>query len=452
MSKKISISPTVKDASNIKDENASAASQTEYIDNVDDSALINADETQMNQETLFNDIMQKAREIEASEQYEELLSICSKNKSLIEALKKRIGENSTYISLVNLYHSEFSDTFINAILDTGWFDKYYDAICLFNNANESKEAREWSEAFKDVLEISINEPDSKKIKVLLNKSIPNTTFTLSLKTPYLRIKEGRFDHLADYAINQSRSFYGYLKNIEVLSLKLKDLWIQWTWKFPHFETSSKDLQIPYYLENLEEHSLSAKIENYIYNTQCRDNQVDLKNIFDDLCAFENKLDLIIQEQQTIYEKNERVLPLNYINEFLRTELEPIFSIYDQVQLSRNLLCQTYYDNEDNEKEEWLSLLDKLISVIESFLCGRLELYKSPDLIIGQSHIEEKYLLANNENVDYFRFADISAPIDSPAENMVGRVASISKYGFYRIESDNSITIIRKTGAAIYKQV
>jgi hypothetical protein len=56
--------------------------------------------------------------------------------------------------------------------------------------------------------------------------VANSVFTLSTKTPYLRLKEDSFKELMPFISIQSRLFYSWLKNIESLSLLIRDHWLE----------------------------------------------------------------------------------------------------------------------------------------------------------------------------------------------------------------------------------
>jgi hypothetical protein len=74
---------------------------------------------------------------------------------------------------------------------------------------------------------------------------------------------------------------------------------------------------------------------------------------------------------------------------------------------------------------------------------------SPTLVIGKSHIDNSVFEINNKPIDFFSFAKIAAGTDAPSEDLKDYVAKISNYGFYHIDSDDNITIIRETVVLVY---
>ena len=68
---------------------------------------------------------------------------------------------------------------------------------------------------------------------------------------------------------------------------------------------------------------------------------------------------------------------------------------------------------------------------------------------GKSHIDNSVFEINNKPIDFFGFAKIAAPTDAPSENLKDFVASIRNYGFYHIDSDDNVKIIRETVVSVY---
>lgn len=398
---------------------------------------------------ISEEIVKKLHAIESSDQYVVLRKLIDRNSSLLTNSQHRIVSVKQSIQYANKYIKELSDNFFKVLLDTGWFDKYYDAVCLFNKAHESKEAMEWCVAMKESLEISIAERDAYKIRALLNKRVVNAIFTLSIKTPYLRISEGAFNDIAPFVSVQSRMFYSWLKNIETLSLLLRNLWLELEYPSINMNTYYNNS----YLQ-LEETStaLSSYVKTYMEETIIPDNNylAHLEKIKNEVEKFENNIENIIEYYENLYEQNEvrvKYLTNDLLNDYYKKDLEHIYSIYDYIQLSIDSLQAKVEECE--EREKWCTLLKNLSEVIIEFLSIQ-NINLSPELVIGKSHIENtKFETINNQEIDFFSFAKITSATEAPREELKDCVASISNYGFYYIDSDNNIKIIRETKVSVY---
>ena len=166
-------------------------------------------DAEMSVEELLGRIATKLEQLEADDTYRTLLEtiannhqLCADNLGKIEHVRGKIIE-------INKRIKDFSDMFSKELLKNDWFDKYYDAVCLFERAHDSNESLEWCEAMRDVLGESVNdcEKNLPKIRALLNRRVPNSVFTLSVKTPYMRLKSGIFNKIESDVVNQTKSFY-----------------------------------------------------------------------------------------------------------------------------------------------------------------------------------------------------------------------------------------------------
>lgn len=396
------------------------------------------------------EIDRKISELENNEQYISLRNIISSNNKLLKESNKRIVEVKNAFRYANKYVKELSDKFLEVLSATGWFERYYDAVCLFDRANDSNEALEWSEALKDSLDTSIadTEKTSPKIKVLLNRRVANSVFTLSIKTPYLRLKEDGFRELMPFISIQSKLFYSWLKNIESLSLLLRNHWLEL--EFPNLKRETYFTGDSLDFEKVLDVPLSQYIETYIESRLTRANQRSLYvSIVNEIESFIEKMVEIESFHKNQYEENEKVI--KYITErllcdYYKKELEPIYGIYDGIQLSKDSIVAKFSDS--SERQSWCTLLDSLSDTIIGFLSNQ-NINLSPKLVIGESHIDNSVFEINNKPIDFFGFAKIAAPTDAPSEDLKDYVASIRNYGFYHIDSDDNITIIRETVVSVY---
>lgn len=396
------------------------------------------------------EIDRKISELETNEQYISLRNIISSNNKLLKESTKRIVEVKNTFRYANKYVKELSDKFQEVLSATGWFERYYDAVCLFDRANDSNESLEWSEAMKDSLEASITdiEKTDYKIKVLLNRRVANSVFTLSTKTPYLRLKEDSFKELMPFISIQSRLFYSWLKNIESLSLLLRNHWLEL--EFPNIKRETYYTSDSFNLEKVLDVPLSQYIETYIESNITNENAHSFYAlIFDQIESFIENITEIESFHKNQYEENEKIiknLTERLLCDYYKKELEPIYGIYDGIQLSKDSIAAKYSDS--CERQSWFALLDSLSDTIISFLSNQ-NINLSPKLVIGKSHIDNSVFEINNKPIDFFGFAKIAAPTDAPSEDLKDYVASIRNYGFYHIDSDDNITIIRETVVSVY---
>ena len=396
------------------------------------------------------EIDRKISELENNEQYISLRNIISSNNKLLKESKKRIVEVKNTFRYANKYVKELSDKFLEVLSATGWFERYYDAVCLFDRANDSNEALEWSEALKDSLDTSITDTEktSPKIKVLLNRRVANSVFTLSIKTPYLRLKEDGFRELMPFISIQSKLFYSWLKNIESLSLLLRNHWLEL--EFPNLKRETYFASDSLDFEKVLDVPLSQYIETYIESRLTSANKRSLYgSIVNEIESFIDNMVEIESFHKNQYEENEKVI--KYLTErllcdYYKKELEPIYGIYDGIQLSKDSIVAKFSDS--SERQSWCTLLDSLSDTIIGFLSNQ-NINLSPKLVIGKSHIDNSVFEINNKPIDFFGFAKIAAPTDAPSENLKDFVASIRNYGFYHIDSDDNVKIIRETVVSVY---
>lgn len=405
----------------------------------DDIAKESLDNT--SEDSVINEITERISALVSTEQYKTLKAIINKTCSLQTDNQDRVVSVEQTIKYANKYVRELSEHFLKVLLDTGWFEKYYDAVCLFNNAHESKEAMEWCEALKSTFDVSISDPGSSKIRALLNRQIVNAVFTLSVKTPYLRVKEGVFTELTPLVNIQARAFYGWLKNIEALSLRLRDLWVDIEFRTINTEPYIKNNRL---LQALEK---DDSLEDVANTLQSCDSLLTLKQELD---FFDNHIADMIDYYEALCEANDRTIKYltdNLLNEYYKKDLESIFGIYDAIQLSIDSLKSTC--EKSDETERWSSLLESLSKTIVDFLLKQ-HIHKCPELTVDKTHIEnEKFTCINNQDVDFFAFAKIISATDAPSEDLKNRVASIRNYGFYLLDSESRINILRETKVSVY---
>lgn len=396
------------------------------------------------------EIDRKISELEANDQYIALRNTISSNNKLIKEHQKRIIAVKNAIMYANKYIKDLSDKILEVLAATDWFDRYYDAVCLYDRAHDTSEALEWSEAMKDSIDASINdiEKTSPKIKVLLNRRVANSVFTLSIKTPYLRLKEDSFCEIKPYISIQSKLFYSWLKNIESLSLLLRNHWLEL--EFPCLKKESYYTIGELNLEKALEEPLLQYIETYIEGNITSDNARSLyESILNEIESFIENIAKIETFHKSQYEENERVIKYlteRLLNDYYKKELEPIYGIYDGIQLSKDAIVTKFGESE--ERESWCTLLDSLSDTIISFLSNQ-NINLSPKLVVGESHIDNSVFEINNKPIDFFGFAKIAASTSAPCDDLKDFVASIRNYGFYHIDSDDNIKIIRETVVSVY---
>lgn len=394
-------------------------------------------------------VIDRISELETNEQYISLRNIISSNNKLVKESTNRIAEVKNTFRYANKYVKELSDKFQEVLSATGWFERYYDAVCLFDRANDSNESLEWCKALKDSLDTSITdiEKTSPKIKVLLNRRVANSVFTLSTKTPYLRLKEGCFSELMPFISIQSKLFYSWLKNIERLSLLLRNHWLEL--EFTNLKQETYYASDSFNFEKVLDVPLSQDIETYINNRTNENAHSFYDSIFAQIKSFIENITEIESFHKNQYEENEKIiknLTERLLCDYYKKELESIYGIYDGIQLSKDSIVDKYSDS--RERQSWFALLDSLSDTIISFLSYQ-NINLSPKLVIGKSHIDNSVFMINNKPIDFFGFAKIATPTDAPSEDLKDIVASIRNYGFYHIDSDDNITIIRETVVSVY---
>ncbi|MEY8611507.1 hypothetical protein AALM74_20305 [Parabacteroides segnis] len=404
------------------------------------------------EELLPNEIIEKLRNLENSKQIAELRNVFEKNNQLDEDFSEIHIKTKQRIQYANKYIKELADNFLNVLLGTGWFDKYHDAICLFDRAHQSVEAMEWCEAIKDAAETSMIDPEAKKIRVLLNKRIPNTQFTLSTRTPYLRVAEGKFKDIASLVSVQSRSFYVWMKNIEEIALLLRDLWLEVEYAcIPSL--AQKGYCTNEYTLSLERGNgkLVEITEEYLKNRRCSELTTSLQIIKSGVEEFEEKLDGILEHYKVIYEDNvakSEYISVGLLKDYYEKKLERIYGIYDGIQLAIDSL-QTKKDKCE-EIEKWCELLKNLLVEVTKFLSVQ-NINALPELKVGESHITNSEYKISSKNVEFFSFAKIIAAAEAPKPELIDRIASISSYGFYRLNSKGDIVILRETKVSVYSE-
>ncbi len=396
------------------------------------------------------EIDKKISELETNEQYISLRNTINSNHKLLKESQKRIIAVKNTILYANKYVKELSDNFLDVLSATGWFDRYYDAVCLFDRAYDSNESLEWCEALRDSLNESILDSENKarKIRALFNGRITGGVFTLSVKTPYLRLKEDIFNEIKPIIDIQSRSFYNWLKKIENLSLTLRNYWLELHCSSFKRNTYYEDAE--FHLEKVLKVPISQYVASYIDENIIESNDKSFYN------SILNKINLFIEDIADIelfYKKqNEdntelvKYLTEPLLDNFYKAELEPIYRIYDEIRLSINSLEEKY--EQSKELKDWCSLLNSLAYTITSFL-NKIRIYPLPELIIGESHIDNSTFVIENKPFKFFSFANATSATEAPSEELKDCVASVSKYGFYLKDPDDNIKIIRETTASVY---
>ena len=419
---------------------------------VPDTSLENfeAGGDEMSIEELRNEITAKIEQLEANDMYKSLLDVIARNSQLRADALAKIEVVRDRIVYANQYIKKFTDKFLKELLKDDWFDKYYDAVCLFERAHDSSESMEWCEAMRDVLDESVNDNEKSmpRIRVQLNRRVPNSVFTLSVKTPYLRLKNDLFNEIKVDAVNQSKSFYTWLKNIENLSMVLHNYWLE-------LHTSSLERCTCLKCEGLNlETVLTIPLPEYVAsyideNVVDSNDKVFYNSISNDIDLFVEKLDEVEAYHSKQYEENVALvksLTEKLLNDYYTKDLEAVYRIYDEIRLSVDLLVAKY--GESKEAKEWCRLLKSLNEVIEEFL--KLQnVYRTPELVIGESHIDESVFEIENKPYDFFSFAKVASATEAPSPELVERVASVSKYGFYLKDSNDNIRIIRETVVSVY---
>ena len=408
------------------------------------------DNNEMSIEELRNEIASQIAQLEANDMYKSLLDVIARNSQLRAEALAKIEAVRDRIVYANQYIKKFTDKFIKELLKDDWFDKYYDAVCLFERAHDSSESMEWCGAMRDVLDESVNDKEKSlpRIRVQLNRRLPNSVFTLSVKTPYLRLKNDLFKEIKVDAVNQSKSFYTWLKNIENLSMLLHNYWLE-------LHTSSLERCTCLKCEGLNLEtvltvSLSEYVASYIdENVVDSNDKMFYNSILNDINLFIEKLDEIEAYHNKQYEENGalvKYLTDKLLNDYHTKDLEAIYRIYDEIRLSVDLMVAKY--GESNEAKEWCRLLKSLNEVIEEFL-NLQNIYRTPEMVIGESHIDESVFEIENTPYNFFSFAKVASATEATAPELVERVASVSKYGFYLKESNDNIRIIRETVVSVY---
>ena len=409
-----------------------------------------ANDNELSIEELRHKIDEKLKQFESSEQYKSLHATIAEYDQLLDEGLDKIKSVEGKIIYANKYIKDFSETFLNLLLATDWFDRFYDVVCLYNKAHDSNESLEWCEALRDSLEESIMDVENKarKIRALFNGRITGGVFTLSVKTPYLRLKEGIFPEFKPIVDIQSRSFYNWLKNIENLSLTLRNYWLELRCFYLKDNRYFEDSE--YHIKEILKMPISQLVTSCIDEsiTDCGD-----KSFYHSIL---NKIDLLIENINEIelFYKNQcedNLDTINYLtgsllDKYYRDELEPIYRIYDEIRQSINYLSEKFGQKE--ELKDWCKLLDSLAEAIKSFLLSQ-GIHSLPELELGISHIDDSEFEIENKTFKFFSFAKVTSGIEASREELKNRVASVSKYGFYIKDSEGNIKIIRETTASVY---
>ena len=403
-------------------------------------------------EKLRLEINNKVEQLQASEQYQMLCEKINRNLTLIDNAKEPIGAVALTISHANKYVKEFADDFLKAFTSTGWFERNYDAVCLYDRAHDSSESLNWCNSVKEALEATIDDAakESPKLKVQINKRVQNTVFTLSIKTPYLRIKESEFSEIAPTVSVQSKMFYSWLKNIESLSLTLRNYWLDLVFYSLKDDTYSDNFG--FNLEKATQTSLSQYVESYIdENFSESENESFYTDIIDRINSFTDNIAEIESFHEEQFEKNAAMV--KYLTETLLMDyyvkgLEPIYGIYDNIKMAVNSIKSKYDQCEQCDK--WCSLLRSLELIIENYLSLQ-DISPSPELIVDRSNINDTDFVINGKQIDFFGFAKIASGTDAPSSELIDFVASIRNYGFWRIDEKDSrgYTILRETVVSVY---
>ena len=403
-------------------------------------------------ENLLLEIKSKIEELQKDEQYLMLCEKINRNICFVEDAKEEISVVEHKISWANKYVKTFAEDFLEAFSSTGWFDRAYDAVCLYDRANDSAEALNWCNSVKEAVEVTINDTDNEqpKLKVHINRRVPNSVFTLSLKTPYLRIKENEFSEIGQIVSVQSKMFYSWLKNIENLSLSLRNNWVDLEFPALKKDTYSEDLE--FNLEKASQTSLSQYVESYIDANapECEDKSFYL-DIIDRINSFNEHLADIDSFYEKQHEHNSATV--KYLTETLLADyyvkgLEPIYGIYDNIKIAADSLKSKY--GECKETEKWCSLLATLELLIENFL-EHQNVFPSPELIVDESNINNTDFVINDQELDFFSFAKIATATEAPRKELIDYVASIRNYGFWCIDRKDSrgYRILRETVVSVY---
>lgn len=418
-----------------------------------DTSLMTDEDTNNNEisiEELRYEIDKKLEQLESSEQYKSLLATLAEYHQLLAEGRANIRSVKDRIIYANKYIKDFSEKFLEALVATDWFDKFYDAVCLYNRAHDSKESLEWCEALRDSLDESILDSENKvrKIRALFNSRINGGVFTLSVKNPYLRLKDGVFNETRPIIDIQSRSFYNWLKNIESLSLTLRNYWLELHCFSPKNATYFEDAE--FHLEKVLKTPISQYVTSYIDGNimDCSD-----KSFYHSIL---NKINLFLEnivEIELFYKSQceENLKAVKYLTETLldkyyKDELESIYRIYDEIIQSIDYLNEKFGQKE--EAQAWCKLLDSLAETVKVFLSHQ-GIHCSPKLEIGKSHIDDSEFEIENRPFKFFSFAKVTSAVEAPIKELKNCVASVSKYGFYLKDSNDNIKIIRETTASVY---
>ena len=196
--------------------------------------------------------------------------------------------------------------------------------------------------------------------------------------------------------------------------------------------------------------LSEYVASYIdENVVDSNDKMFYNSVLNDINLFIEKLDEIEAYHNKQYEENGalvKYLTDKLLNDYHTKDLEAIYRIYDEIRLSVDLMVAKY--GESNEAKEWCRLLKSLNEVIEEFL-NLQNIYRTPEMVIGESHIDESVFEIENTPYKFFSFAKAGSATEATAPELVERVASVSKYGFYLTESNDNIRIIRETVVSVY---
>lgn len=412
-------------------------------------------------EDLRLSIVSKIQELEGNETFKSLCKTIKLNNDLFQEIRCQIGKVAIdKLKYANKCAKQFSDTFLDIIKKTEWFDSYYDAICLYGRANDSTEALEWSKALRESLDTSIEDvnKEDKKIKALLNHRLANPgTFTLSLKTPFLRIKDDLFKETRAIIVSQSSMIYTWLKKIENFTLSLKDRWLSVEFPGTKDDRYFKSNYADFNLEKIAmEESILQYVENYFEECSNYSGTADqksllntLQNIEKHIKEFSERLEDIHLHYSEQYEANKKVkkyLETTLLEDIYTKDLKPIYEIYDGIRLAIDYILQKYGESEDTKT--WCSFLEELAETITNFL-GNLNINPSPKLEAGKSHYANSEYIIGGKPVDFFTFAEVSVGVEAPTEELQGYVESIREHGFYYLEGNGNFKIIRMSTVAVY---
>ena len=402
-------------------------------------------------EELHHEIEEKIKQLESSEQYKSLINTIDEYQLLHDS-RANIQPVIDKIIYANQYIKVFSEKFLEILISTDWFERFYDTICLYDRAHDSTESLEWCEALRDSLNESISdtEKNKRKIKALFNDHLTSSVFTLSLRTPYLRLKTDIFNQrisLKPIIAIQVRSFYNWIKNIENLSLTLRNYWLEL-----HQFSLKRDTYFEDALFNLEEileKPLSQHVSLYIdENVTANNSESFYYSILEKINLFIDNIADIESFYKKQYDENRdriKYLTEKLLDKYYRTDLESIYRIYDEIRMSIDYVTKKFDPCE--ELTAWCNLLNELAEAIKNLL-SQQNIFCSPELVIGESNINNNFEI-ENKLFNFFNFAKIAIGVEAPREELKDCVASVSKYGFYLKESESDIKIIRETTTSVY---